>query len=501
MIQLLLRNTKMFLSCRLLFFVEIILKIRIKMKDLLRTVITGNGKKMLMLIAILLSPVCLFAAGTSVPSIGPIRVEFLIFGLILVGVALFHKQTFWVAIIGLAVLLTFKLVFDPGFHFMEHFFGETPIGQQLMDKSLRQGEWSIMVNLLGLLLGFAILSKIFEESGVPDVLPRFLPNDWKGPFILLIFVFILSSFLDNIAAALIGGTIALVVFKKKVHIGYIAAIVAASNAGGSGSVVGDTTTTMMWIDGVSAFNVLHGFVAAAVALLFFAWFASHQQDKYHRIEKDSNPNAKIDWVKIFCVGLILAGAILSNILYDMPALGVWIAIVIGTFLRPVPWGEIPGAIKGTVFLLCLVFCASLMPVEELPSASWITAFALGFLSAVFDNIPLTKLCLEQGHFDWGMLAYSVGFGGSMIWFGSSAGVAITNKFPDARNVVLWVKNGWHVVVAYVIGFFALYLIMGWEPADNKEHKIENCPVPGCPMANKTEAMNVPGTISYLQLLK
>ena len=104
----------------------------------------------------------------------------------------------------------------------------------------------------------------------------------------MIFVFILSSFLDNIAAALIGGTIALVVFKKKVHIGYIAAIVAASNAGGSGSVVGDTTTTMMWIDGVSAFNVLHAFVAAVVALFFFAWFAAHQQDKYQRIQKDAN---------------------------------------------------------------------------------------------------------------------------------------------------------------------------------------------------------------------
>ncbi len=63
----------------------------------------------------------------------------------------------------------------------------------------------------------------------------------------------------------------------------------------------------------------------------------------------------------------------------------------------------------------------------------ITALALGFLSAVFDNIPLTKLCLDQGHFDWGMLAYSVGFGGSMIWFGSSAGVAITNKFPEAQE--------------------------------------------------------------------
>ena len=207
-------------------------------------------------------------------------------------------------------------------------------------------------------------------------LPRFLPDDWKGPFLLLVFVFVLSSFLDNIAAALIGGTIALVVFKKKVHIGYIAAIVAASNAGGSGSVVGDTTTTMMWIDGVSAFNVLHGFIAAGAALCFVAWFASHQQDKYQRIQKDADLNAKIDWMKIFNVGLILAGAIISNILYDMPALGVWIAIVIGALIRPVPWKEVPGAIKGTIFLLCLVFCASMMPVEELPDASWITALHL-----------------------------------------------------------------------------------------------------------------------------
>jgi hypothetical protein len=122
-------------------------------------------------------------------------------------------------------------------------------------------------------------------------------------------------------------------------------------------------------------------------------------------------------------------------------LGVWIALVLGAFLRPVPWKKVPGAIKGTIFLLCLVTCASLMPVEELPNASWVTTFALGILSAVFDNIPLTKLCLDQGHYDWGMLAYTVGFGGSMIWFGSSAGVAITNKFPEGRNVVLWVKKG------------------------------------------------------------
>lgn len=458
----------------------------------------NSGKRLFISLLLLFTPLFLFGSDGKVPSIGPVRVEFIIFGFILLGVALLHKQTFWVALTGLAVLLTFKILFDPGFHILEHLFGTTPFKEQLMNKSLRQGEWGIILNLLGLLLGFAILSKIFEESGVPDILPRFLPDDWKGPFLLLVFVFVLSSFLDNIAAALIGGAIAIVVFRKRVHLGYIAAIVAASNGGGSGSVVGDTTTTMMWIDGVSALNVLHGFIAAGAALFFFAWFASHQQDKYQRIQKDANPDAKIDWIKIFNVGLMLAGAIVSNILYDMPALGVWIAIIIGALLRPVPWKEVPGAIKGSIFLLCLVFCASLMPVEELPKASWVTALSLGFLSSVFDNIPLTKLCLDQGHFDWGMLAYSVGFGGSMIWFGSSAGVAITNKFPESRNVILWVKNGWHVAAAYIIGFFTLYFIMGWEPADNKEHKIINCPVPGCPMGNKSPA--VPGTISWLELV-
>jgi Na+/H+ antiporter NhaD/arsenite permease-like protein len=471
------------------------------MNRLFNAFLLKKGKRLLILTAILNIPFYLFATGDTPLSIGPVRVEFIIFGLILLGVALFHKQTFWVAVTGLTVLLLFKFIFDPGFNLPEHLFGTTPMGGQIMDKELRQGEWGIILNLLGLLLGFAILSKLFEDSGVPGILPKFLPNDWRGPGLLLVFIFILSSFLDNIAAALIGGTIALVVFNNKLHIGYVAAIVAASNAGGSGSVVGDTTTTMMWIDGVAPLDVVHAYVAAGVALVIIVWFASHQQDRYQPILKDPEIDVKIDWLKIIIVALILVGAILSNFLYDMPALGVWIALVIGALIRPIPWKEVPGAIKGTIFLLCLVMCASLMPVEELPDASWVTALALGFLSAVFDNIPLTKLCLDQGHYDWGMLAYTVGFGGSMIWFGSSAGVAITNKFPEARNVVQWVKKGWFVAAAYVIGFFAMYLLLGWEPADNNKHKIIDCPVPGCPMASNPVSVLEPGTIGYFEAIK
>ena len=82
---------------------------------------------------------------------------------------------------------------------------------------------------------------------------------------------------------------------------------------------------------------------------------------------------------------------------------------------------------------------------------------------MFDNIPLTALALKQGGYDWGFIAYAVGFGGSMIWFGSSAGVALSNQFPEARSAIAWLRGGWHVAVAYVIGFFVMLAVLGWHP--------------------------------------
>lgn len=409
-----------------------------------------------------LLPVFTFAATPlAIPLIFGIRLEFIIFALTLIGVAVFHHKTMYVALAGLATLLILKYLFLPDFSFVQHITGTAD----------KEGEWRTLLNLTGLLFGFGILAKIFEESGIPDKLPAILPDDWKGGFMLLVLVFVISSFLDNIAAAMIGGTVAVVVFKGKVHLGYLAAIVAASNAGGSGSVVGDTTTTLMWIDGVNPLDVTHAYFAAIPALFLFGIPASIIQDRYHRIRKDPMKKSHFDSVRIVIVVLILLGAILTNYFLDFPALGVWIAIIIGSFLRKTPWDEIPKSLQGTIFLVALVTCASLMPVEELPAATWQTAFSLGFVSAVFDNIPLTKLCLEQGGYDWGVLAYTVGFGGSMIWFGSSAGVALSNIFPEMRSVVEYVKKGWFVIVAYIIGFFIMLGVVGWHPhAPHRKNK-------------------------------
>lgn len=393
-----------------------------------------------------------------------VPIDFVLFGLTLLGVAILHHRTLEVAVSGLTVITLYKLIFDE--------FGEGP-GAPGLVAHLRH-EWVVLANLAGLLLGFALLSCHFEHSGVPKALPRLLPTGWKGAFAMLSVVFVLSSFLDNIAAALIGATMAHALFPS-VRVGYLAGIVAAANAGGAGSVVGDTTTTMMWISHVAPVDVFRAYVAAVTAFVVSGVPAALGQDRHSPMtRRDAAHSIAIDWPRVAIVITMLAAAVVVNVAVNtrfpawsdaFPFLGaaVWIVLLCSSPIRRPDWMAFRAALRGTVFLLSLVLSASMMPVERLPPVSWLTTLALGFISAVFDNIPLTALALEQGGYDWGMLAYAVGFGGSMIWFGSSAGVAVSNVFPQARSVWTWLREGWHVALAYVVGFFVMLALLGWHP--------------------------------------
>ena len=393
-----------------------------------------------------------------------VLIDFLLFAATLACVAIFHRHTFAAALIGLGVITLKKLV-GTGFN-------EGPGLAGLLTHY--EHEWVLLTNLFLLLVGFALLARHFEESRIPDWMPSALPDNWTGGLVLLVLVFVISSFLDNIAAALIGATIARHVFKGRVRIGYLAAIVAAANAGGAGSVIGDTTTTMLWIAGVSPLQVLHAYVAAAVALLVSGIPASLAQQKYAPIVKDRPSGLQISFRYVAAVVIVLASAIGANVgahLFDahildqMPLIGLAVAAAIfltAPFARP-DWSVVPRAARGAIFLLALVSMASMMPVKSLPLPSWETALGLGFVSAVFDNIPLTALAIKQGNYDWGFLAYAVGFGGSMIWFGSSAGVAVAGLMPEARSTARWLKEGWPVALAYVAGFFLMLALLDWNP--------------------------------------
>lgn len=413
-----------------------------------------------------ISPSTLAAGLEAVRAVPP---EYGIFGLTLLGVAVFHRRTLLVALVGLSATVLYKLAFGE--------FVSGP-GTEGLLTHLRH-EAVLLSNLMLLIVGFGLLASQFEKSNLPEAMPRVLPDGWTGGLALLAMVFVLSAFLDNIAAAVIGGVVARHVYQGRVSIGFLAALVAAANAGGAGSVIGDTTTTMMWISGVSPLAVLKAFIAAGVAFLVFGVVGALQQHRHAPIRKHADTaGPRIDRGRVIIVGLILLTLLAVNFAGNAwypehqdraPWLGLslWVALLLTAVVRWPGWNVIPGAARSALFLVTLVATASLMPVESLPEASWPTAAGLGVLSSVFDNIPLTALALKQGGYDWGVLAFAVGFGGSMMWFGSSAGVALSTQFPEARSVWSWLRHGWHVPVAYVAGFTAMLHFAGWVPGPTR----------------------------------
>lgn len=393
-----------------------------------------------------------------------VPIEFLMFGGMLLAVALFHKRALAVSLIGFAAILLFETVVT-----------EYPTGRGAAALIAHaEHEWVVITNLLLLLTGFELLSSQFERSNISDHLPNLLPDDWTGGVAVLGIVFVLSGFLDNIAAAVLGGVIARHVYEGRVTVGFLAGIVATSNAGGAGSVIGDTTTTIMWLHGVSPLTVLPAYVGAAASFVVIAPFAALAQHRFQPIMAHDQPGRPLEWRRIWIVAFILACAVSANILANAlsegeetaPWLGLalWGAILVTSLVARPNWGSLRHGAKGALFLAALVAAASLMPLRALPEPSWQSAFGIGLLSSVFDNIPLTALALRQGGYDWAMLAFAVGFGGSMVWFGSSAGVALTNIFPEARSVVRWMKEGWFIPIAYVVGYFVMLLTFGWHPS-------------------------------------
>lgn len=394
-----------------------------------------------------------------------IPLEFYLFGLTLVGVATAHKSALWIAPAGFVAIAAYKLLFT-GF----------AQGAGLAGFGLHMAhEWVLLVNLFLLLLGFAVLANQFELSNMPEALPGWLPHGWTGGVCLLAMIFLLSVFLDNIAAAVVGGVAARHAYGGKVSIGFLAAIVTAANAGGAGSVIGDTTTTMIWIAGISPLVVAPAFIGAGAAFAVFAVAAALAQHRHAPIVPHRGAQLPIRWTRLGTVAVMLLALLGTNVFVSgfapqldhlIPALGLglWTAIGLTALVRKPDWSVVAPAAKGALFLIALVAAASLMPVGSLPVPTWQSTFVIGIVASVFDNIPLTALALQQGGYDWALLAYAVGIGGSALWFGSSAGVALTNLFPEGRSAVRWVKEGWYVPVAFVFGFFVLLWTCGWTTA-------------------------------------
>src|SRR5512146_1527661 len=94
--------------------------------------------------------------------------EFVFFALVLLGVAVLHRRPLLVTLTGLVAIVAWKWAFTG--------FSGVPGAAGLTAHFAH--EWVVLANLMLLLVGFAVLSNHFEESGLPDAVPTVLPDNW-----------------------------------------------------------------------------------------------------------------------------------------------------------------------------------------------------------------------------------------------------------------------------------------------------------------------------------
>lgn len=419
--------------------------------------------------------------------------EFAVFFVMLTGLLFFHRRKLRVAAAGFTFMSVLYIV-ELG---LGHYAGHLS----------EQHRWHLLANLALLIPGFTVVSYYFEHSGASDrlALSWLVRTDTR----LLWTVFMLSVGVDNIAACMIGGQLLLSRYGGgNVPFRMLIGVIGAANLGGAGSFVGDTTTVMLFAAGKLPAELAKAFVPSVVSQVLLAFWASRhmhaprpsgviRQEEQRYVEEAEQQTAgdtgerthEVSWSMLLPVILGVVGLILGHFVAEWPGPGLWVGALAGCVLGKIPlrvdvlWyigGHEPkkdtepakedhggsNAIQNTWFLLLLVGSAELLPLEMLNGilqmfTSDQVAFALGLMSPWFDNIPLTAVALKLGGFDWGLLAFAVGFGGSSMWFGSTAGVSLGTTYPEIYETKRWL--GWRgpfVVLTgvYLVGFAAYLLV-------------------------------------------
>ncbi|MCP4523827.1 MAG: sodium:proton antiporter, partial [Candidatus Gracilibacteria bacterium] len=335
-----------------------------------------------------------------------------------------------------------------------------------LDTNLLHAETKHLIAEISEIFFFLLVAMTFIEvmvnRGVFEVLKRKLilhGYTYKKLFWILGFLaFFISPVADNLTTALILSTVAHSLSKNpKILVPMAVNIVVASNAGGSWSPFGDITTLMAWSAGKGEFQeFLFIFPAAFVGWLVTAGIISIfvGEGKPETTNKILNVNMKPGAKKVIYLGLFtIFISVIIHHYFNIPAMwGMMFGLSLlhltsyhsKKFHKDIGF-DIYKNIKKTEIDTLLFFFGILSAVgalDFLGYLSYIVKFyevvgftyghiIIGFFSALVDNIPVMsavlKSDLEMGTSGWLMLTLSVGIGGSLISFGSAAGVGVMSK--------------------------------------------------------------------------
>lgn len=311
---------------------------------------------------------------------------------------------------------------------------------------------------------------------------------WVTGFI----AFFLSPIADNLTTALILATVLVTIERERKDFLVPGAIniVVAANAGGAWSPFGDITTLMAWTAGKGTFaDFLFLLPASLLGYLATAFILSKfvpEEVPFFDAEKEKKPEMAEGAKVVMFLGIFtIATAVLSHQVLHLPAMwgmmfGLAVLKVYSYGLKKKYGSEhfnIFHSIAKIENNTLMFFFGILAAVGALYFIGWLALAAVvydpnvlgptwsnigvGFLSAIVDNIPVMSAVLKANppmdHSQWMLVVLTAGVGGSLISFGSAAGVGVMGKLHGIYTFGAHMKYAWTILVGYIISCLVWYI--------------------------------------------
>ncbi len=326
--------------------------------------------------------------------------------------------------------------------------------------------------------------------------------------------FILSAIIDNLTATIVLISILQKIVKDRtVRIWFAGIIIIAANAGGAWSPIGDVTTTMLWIGkkvttvNLIKFLFIPSFVCMVIPSAIASFLPAFKGELKTELEEEK-PKSKFGPTMLFLgLAAIVSVPVFKTVTHLPPYVGMMLALGVVAIFAEIyssskfslsefdseeheehaQHGPIHASLTKIEMPSILFFLGILMAVAALESLGLLFGFAtglktgmpmmgtelagtqvsdlvviaLGFGSAVIDNVPLVAASL--GMFSeavddqlWHFIAYSAGTGGSMLIIGSAAGVVAMGM--EKIDFFWYLKKiSWLAMLGFLAGALVFFL--------------------------------------------
>jgi Na+/H+ antiporter NhaD/arsenite permease-like protein len=338
----------------------------------------------------------------------------------------------------------------------------------LVDEQLMHG-FAETAGILFFLIGAMTIVELVDAHEGFSLITRYIRADKPAKLMWVItwIAFFLSAVLDNLTTTIVMVSVTRkLVSDREIRLLFVGMIVIAANAGGAWTVIGDVTTTMIWMKNkIGEWEVIRDLFLASAACLMIPLLLITPRLK-GRLEpiaetQESREEKTIEqWHKALFLTLgvlgLLSVPIFKTYTHLPPFMGMMLSLGALWLVSEMVSNTMDERTRSSTGVLSalrridmssvLFFLGILLAVGSLGATGVLTdlavwlgskvqnesaiAIIIGLVSAVVDNVPLVAAGIEmysatqeKNDSFWMLLAYCGGTGGSCLIIGSAAGVA------------------------------------------------------------------------------